>query len=578
MSTFLYSNIKVNQVINLEGQLFGEHYIEHIRNDKFSADQVFFNNDDYLIITCGLIVNLAELKDKYRVANLESLILFLYKAKQGDFFSEFRGSFSGIIIDKLSNKVLSFSDHLSTHPIYYYFNNSELIISNKMQQIVSYIKRNKRPLSLNLDAAYSLLSLGYQLNDNTITNEIKRVKPGDYLSFNQNQVKIETFYKISSKRIEDMPYEKIIDRLDELFRKSVKRALDKDAEYGYKHFIALSGGLDSRMTTWVANDLGYGERIVNFTFSQSNHLDESIPKKISADLKHEWLFKALDNGTFLSEIDDGVSDTLGGCLYSGYSGGKSMLNMVNFDNIGLIHSGQLGDVIIGSFIKDARSNEWSDKICPKQALKSIAYSDALLSRITNFTLDKTRFKTPEEFYFFYRGLLGTNQGLSYIKNYTETYSPFYDIDFLDFCFSIPLKYRSGHKLYFDWVKKKYPKAANYVWEKYNTKITSPFVRIKGRILPYKSLPSYLLKLVLTKLGFKFNYYNKKNNMNPFDYWYDSNQDLKVILDGYYDKHIKLLGEFPKLQEDCKELYENYGVIEKTQVLTLLSTYKSCFKC
>ncbi len=56
---------------------------------------------------------------------------------------------------------------------------------------------------------------------------------------------------------------------------------DKDIEYGYKHLVSLSGGLDSRMTTYVANDLGYGDSIVNLTFSKTNYVDEQTAKDIA---------------------------------------------------------------------------------------------------------------------------------------------------------------------------------------------------------------------------------------------------------------------------------------------------------
>lgn len=43
----------------------------------------------------------------------------------------------------------------------------------------------------------------------------------------------------------------LIDMLDEKFRAVVKLEFDKDIEYGYKYLVDLSGGLDSRMTSWV---------------------------------------------------------------------------------------------------------------------------------------------------------------------------------------------------------------------------------------------------------------------------------------------------------------------------------------
>ena len=50
----------------------------------------------------------------------------------------------------------------------------------------------------------------------------------------------------------------------------------------------LSGGLDSRMTVWVAHDLGYTHQL-NMTFCQSNYLDFKIAQQIATDLRHDFM-------------------------------------------------------------------------------------------------------------------------------------------------------------------------------------------------------------------------------------------------------------------------------------------------
>ena len=64
----------------------------------------------------------------------------------------------------------------------------------------------------------------------------------------------------------------------------MKRVFEKDLEYGYKHLVALSGGLDSRMTAWVGHNMGY-TNMLNYTFSQTDYLDETVPKEITDTLK-----------------------------------------------------------------------------------------------------------------------------------------------------------------------------------------------------------------------------------------------------------------------------------------------------
>lgn len=74
------------------------------------------------------------------------------------------------------------------------------------------------------------------------------------------------------------------------FKNAIKRAFEKDLEYGYKHLVALSGGLDSRMTAWVAHTMGY-TNMLNYTFSQTDYLDEKVPKQITDKLKQSGCLK-----------------------------------------------------------------------------------------------------------------------------------------------------------------------------------------------------------------------------------------------------------------------------------------------
>ena len=59
-------------------------------------------------------------------------------------------------------------------------------------------------------------------------------------------------------------------------------------------------------------------------------------------------------------------------------------------------------------------------------------------------------------------------------------------------------------------------------------------------------------------------------MNPMDYWYDHNEQVRVYLDQMFSQRIDH-GILPKeLAKDMRDLYQNGNVIEKSLVLTVLS--------
>ena len=173
---------------------------------------------------------------------------------------------------------------------------------------------------------------------------------------NNGHIEQMNFYSLDNTPNNKLGETEIIERMDRLFSEAITRQFDKDREYGLKHFVALSGGLDSRMTSWVAHKLGYHKQ-VNYTFSQSDYLDETIPKQIASDLKHEWIFKSLDNGIFLKNLEEVTKITGGNVMYHGVAHGLSFYNIINFENFGICHSGQLGDVIFGSYVNKIENNK-----------------------------------------------------------------------------------------------------------------------------------------------------------------------------------------------------------------------------
>ncbi|PEN17505.1 asparagine synthase, partial [Bacillus wiedmannii] len=97
---------------------------------------------------------------------------------------------------------------------------------------------------------------------------------------NKGIVEVHRYFNLNNTPREDKSEEAIIEEMDSLFREAIRLQFEKDREYGYKHIASLSGGLDSRMVNFVAHDLGYKD-ILNYTFSQSNYLDEKIAKDIA---------------------------------------------------------------------------------------------------------------------------------------------------------------------------------------------------------------------------------------------------------------------------------------------------------
>lgn len=132
--------------------------------------------------------------------------------------------------------------------------------------------------------------------------------------------------------------------------------------------------------------------------------------------------------------------------------------------------------------------------------------------------------------------------------------------FFEHCLTIPVEKRYNHQIYFKWILKKYPDAANYDWE-----------RLHSNIKDIKSSGDYQKALKSTGRDI-----DSKNHMNPLAYWYKTNNDVKIYMDNYYNENISGLKFDKDLYQDCVKRYEQGNYIGKAKVLTLLATLKIYF--
>lgn len=544
--------------------------VSYNANSKFRKDAISIEGFNYLVTVFGVLF-----KNKVshkQIKNLLNQPVVTFNKT----LSDLRGTFSGIIHNKQNNEFYAFVNQTGDKQLFYYKDSDEILLSDSITEITNYLTRQWKRYTLDERGVYFLLTYGFMLEDYTLIKEIRKINAGQYLKIKNGKIEIHQYHKFSNNPDKTLYNEKeAIEGIDHYFKQAIKRQFDKDVEYGFKHAVGLSGGLDSRMTSWVAHDMGYTDQL-NFTFSQSDYLDETIPKKIAADLKHEWVFKALDNGLFLNKVDEITDITYGNVLYYGLAHAKSLLELLNWQCLGLIHTGQLGDSIIGTFYSQPKHNR-------SYKLSDGAYSSLLINRIEQSWL-KHKYENEEIFKLYTRAFTGANQGLLASQLYSETFSPFYDVDFLEFAYSIPVELRFKHNLYFKWMQEKYPDSCNYWWEK-----TKNYPGEKGKSFKYildttkpHEVPGKVLKALVRKTTGKKNNLgkkqrlNSKTHMNPLNYWYNTNPYINQFFHKQYNERFFLLDKYPEIQKDVAFLWNNGDMMEKIQVLSLLSALNKYF--
>ncbi len=538
---------------------------------KFEKDKIFFETKDYVFALEGVILNKDELMMASKKTNWKETLIDLIEINNTIFFENFRGSFSGVIYFKLNNNISVFTDQIASKQIYYYENNGKILFSSEIKYLIDLMKKNNISYKLDKKGAYSLLTHGYMIDDLTLFQEIKHLKAGCYLKISNNKLIVSRYHLFKSNTNYKMTEDQIIEKIDDLFNIAVEKIVRKNNEYSYKNYAQLSAGLDSRMATWVLSKKV--KDITNITYSQSNYFDEVIPKKISAELKTNLIFKPLDNGLSLFFIDEIFEKTAGLVLYGGPAQVWDMLRFLDLKKVGIIHTGMLANVLTGTYLEKFNNNQ-------SNIISSGAYSTKLINEfeksLANYNIEKH--ENQEIFTFYNRGFNGMNMGSPLIiQEYTESYSPFSDLDFFTFCLTIPIEMRSNNNIYDKWILKKYPDASKYAHNgRKITKNKRKVYTLLGKTFTLNTLLIKTYKYLMKKVGISKNAFATKHHMNPFDYWYNENNDLKEYMDSYYRDAIFKIEDI-SLKNDMIRMYEDGSTGEKTQVLTLLSVYKNYFK-
>ena len=528
---------------------------------KFEKEKILFENEQYVICVDGIILNLQEMLNCYSCDDLAHLMIAVAdKQELPLFLNKLRGNFCGIVYNKKNKNLKVFTDHFAVKTVFYYKNNDLFIVSTKVKDIVDILKYNNFKYDIDYIGSYALISYGYMYDKHTLISGIYRLKEGKILNYD-NYISIYDYYKINISP-QNIDVDTAIEKLDELFVKAVELQYLKNKEYGYTNYAPLSAGMDSRMTNYVLRKLS-NELIVSFTYSETGEYDEIIPMQIAKELHNKWIFKSLDNGLDLFNIEESIKIADGLIYYAWPAQLNDFMKYINTDKLGVVHTGVIGDVVIGTFIKQYGKKTYQ--------LGDGAFSQKLISKLKSFVdSDDKKAIEYEKGMLTNRAINGACLGYSTtFKLYGEDMSPFMNVDLFDFCMSLPLEFRFRHKLYYLWVLKKYPMAGKY---KHNgiSIYGSRSICIKRKNYRIAALKD----IVWNQLKVRF---QKGYGMNPVQAWYDSNSELKKNLDDYFYNNINVMDAYIDLMNDTKQLYKTGNTIEKIMAISLVGSIKMFFE-
>ncbi|HRT78210.1 MAG TPA: asparagine synthase-related protein [Paludibacteraceae bacterium] len=537
---------------NLALRTFSDEHIvvEQFTGTKFISEKLWLDNEDFFIVTDGVITNLKALCLEHNAANYDALLRKI--VKEQSFFKNFRGHFVGFVYFKKEKTCIAFNNHTASKKLFYFADQNTIVIGTDLYTLSKTLETEKIKRTLDKEAAVFLLTSGFMHENLTLLEEVKQLRAGEFLQIDNFNLKTDFYFHLQDIQENHDAKSDIVEQLDFLFKKSIDNEFSLDKEHQLISLTTLSGGLDSRMVALTALQLGFSNQMF-LNFSAKGYADEIIARQISEQYQVPLETFSIEAES-LKPLEEVVLVNDGLTIYTGASAVFDAIKRHRITNTGMIHTGMLGDALLGSYlISDHKT---------KPQISDGVYSTKLLNKYAPVFQKYIQNYSDIEMYKFYnRGFSGMNNGFLYFDLCGESDAAFLNPDFLSYALSIPAKYRYKEQIYIDWIKIKHPEFAGFTWESIGGKPTNNSI-----LRCYYRYRRALVK----RMPFQTMW---KNNMNPEQLWYDKNLSLRQTLDQYFLENIHLLSSCSDLFDDCQFLYKKGNITEKAQVLTLLAACK-----
>lgn len=539
----------------------GSYLIQRNTLNKYLDDKLFADHRDYIIVLEGIVLNKQELMSDYGCEAFLDTVQQMIGEDPKTFYKQFRGSFSGALYIKEQSEWLLFCDHIGSRPVYYYSVSDLFVAGSQLNYISAALQQAGIAYQPQLEYFQYMATYGYGLDERTLIRGVNRLLPGHYMTYNSKGLYVKQYCRITNEPDYSITDQEAVETLDRLFRISLDRIYKKDKEYGYQTIADISGGMDSRAVVYASKELGYND-VLCTSFSQTNSYEQEISEELSADLGYDFLFYSLDNASQTYDIDAITRMNNGSCYYFGIGGMKRILDTLDTRNIGISINGIFGDVYEGGHLY--RTTEEGYQRCGINDRKACK----CMSRLLDIRLDEhcmERFSNVEEFLFNVRDMFA-NMNTGHTKqNYIEAVTPFGDVDFLKYFYSLPRQMRIDRHIGLQWMKKKYPRSLDFRYAATNKKpltnhfylkVTSKLSRMGRQLIKPQKLDRHL--------------------MNPFEHWYQNNDRMRKFIHEYYQNHHALADAHPEIQSYVDILYIRGNTIEKLMAIGLLSCLKNYF--
>ena len=387
-----------------------------------------------------------------------SNVLYLYSEYGLKFVNFLNGSFSLVIWDSETKKLVIANDR---HGLFllYYANFDDLFLF--ASEVKSILKLKSFPRILDEKSVADFFSFGYILGNKTLLKDVKLLPPACLcvVDTRKNDVTMKRYWDLNSVENSNIRLENVAKTLDALLKSSVSRQIPKKKPFG----IALSGGIDSR-TILAEIETNLLDAVFDFTLGMKESSDAHIAKMLCVRLQIPHHFYQLTAENLRKSAEKVVSLTDGMWMFHHSFGSYAVYPELkrHFDVVFVGIAGELfrGHKLLGKDTVNAANNNELAEILFRKANSIVPYNeqDRFFSPAYKHIIHHSFHDLCEEIAragdtsmvnktdcFFLRNRVRrfTNLGLVHLRNFFECRTPFLDYDLVDYIQTVPLSFRQN---------------------------------------------------------------------------------------------------------------------------------------
>ena len=240
-----------------------------------NAHQPMFSSDSRFVITFnGEIYNHKELRNSlekegiiFKTNSDTEVLIECYRKYSEDCLNHFDGMFAFVIYDRLKKEIFAARDAFGEKPFYYTWINSCFYFSSELSSLKKVPGFNTE---VDQNTIARFLCLQYVDNNFGFYKNTYKLKPGHYIKLSKNKFVINRYFEFLPDECtkSHKNEHELIDELEEILLKSIKRRLDADVPIG----AFLSSGLDSSLVAAMAQKK-FNANLMTFTIGFDNWQD-----------------------------------------------------------------------------------------------------------------------------------------------------------------------------------------------------------------------------------------------------------------------------------------------------------------